>query len=416
MSSPPRNRSLPTRQLAVGLAGYCAFINLYSPQSILPLLSQEFGATAAEVSTIITVSTLAVAATAPFTGTVADVLGRKRVIVAAMFALTVPTLMVGLSTSLSGLIFWRVVQGLLLPPIFAVTVAYIGDEWPAREATTAAGIYSSGSSLGGFSGRLVTGVVADLVGWRAGFMTLAGITLAGAVAVACLLPHERRFVRSEGLIASGRQMLSHLRNRQLLATYAVGFGVLFNFISTFTYVSFHLAAPPYDLSAGWLGALFVVYLTGSVLTPWIGWAVGRFGRRRFMIAIIALWMLGIALTLSPWLTLIVVGLALGAGCGLICQAVSTSHVTTTARAGRSSAVGLYVTSFYVGGSFGAALGGVAWTVGRWPACVAMVVAMLVVMSAIVQFAWARATPSTSGPTRSQRPPDQVGLDATSSGP
>jgi len=259
-------------------------------------------------------------------------------------------------------------------------------------------------------------VVADLVGWRAGFMTLAGITLAGAVAVACLLPHERRFVRSEGLIASGRQMLSHLRNRQLLATYAVGFGVLFNFISTFTYVSFHLAAPPYDLSAGWLGALFVVYLTGSVLTPWIGWAVGRFGRRRFMIAIIALWMLGIALTLSPSLTLIVVGLALGAGCGLICQAVSTSHVTTTARAGRSSAVGLYVTSFYVGGSFGAALGGVAWTVGRWPACVAMVVAMLVVMSAIVQFAWARATPSTSGPTRSQRPPDQVGLDATSSGP
>src|SRR5579884_3571863 len=167
MNAAARRPMFSARHLAVGLAGYCAFVNLYSPQAILPLLSQEFSATAAEISTIITVSTLAVALTAPFTGTVADVLGRKRVIVAAMFALTVPTLMVGLSTSLSGLIFWRVVQGLLLPPIFAVTVAYIGDEWPAREATTAAGIYSSGSSLGGFSGRLVTGVVADLVGWRA---------------------------------------------------------------------------------------------------------------------------------------------------------------------------------------------------------------------------------------------------------
>src|SRR6188472_198860 len=129
-------------RLAAGIAGYCAFINLYSPQSILPLLSEEFHASAAEVSTIITVSTLAVALTAPFTGAVADVLGRKRVIVAAMFVLVIPTLMVGLSTSLSAVIFWRAVQGLVLPPIFAVTVAYIGDEWPAKEATTAAGIYS----------------------------------------------------------------------------------------------------------------------------------------------------------------------------------------------------------------------------------------------------------------------------------
>ena len=143
-------RTFSARQLAVGLAGYCCFINLYSPQAILPLLSGEFHASAAEVSTIITVSTLAVAVTAPFTGTVADVLGRKRVIVAAMFALVIPTLMVGLSTSLSWMIFWRGVQGLVLPPIFAVTVAYIGDEWPHNEATTAAGIYSSGSSLGGF--------------------------------------------------------------------------------------------------------------------------------------------------------------------------------------------------------------------------------------------------------------------------
>ena len=345
MKAAAQRSTFTARQLAVGLAGYCAFVNLYAPQSILPLLSQEFSASAAQVSTIITVSTLAVAVTAPFTGTVADVLGRKRVIVAAMFLLVVPTLMVGLAQSLSALIFWRAVQGLVLPPIFAVTVAYIGDEWPTHEATTAAGIYSSGSSLGGFSGRLVTGFLADLIGWRAGFMALAAIALAGAIAVAFLLPPERKFVRSQGLLASGRQMLAHFRNRQLIATYAVGFGVLFNFICTFTYVSFHLAAAPYNLSAGWLGAIFVVYLVGSALTPWTGWAVGRFGRRRFMVRVIALWIAGIALTLSPSLPLIILGLAIGAGCGLICQAISTAYVTITAKVGRSSAVGLYVTSF-----------------------------------------------------------------------
>jgi MFS transporter, YNFM family, putative membrane transport protein len=380
-------------RLAAGIAGYCAFINLYSPQSILPLLSTEFGVGAAEISTTITVSTLAVALTAPFTGTVADVLGRKRVIVAAMFVLVVPTVMVNLSTSLSALIFWRAVQGLVLPPIFAVMVAYIGDELPRHEATTVAGIYSSGSSLGGFSGRLFVGLLADLISWRAGFMALAAIAFAGAIVVAFLLPHERKFVRSEGLVASGKQMLAHLRNGQLLATYAVGFGVLFNFITTFTYVSFYLAAPPFNLSASWLGAIFVVYLTGSLLTPWTGWAVARFGRRRFTVRVIAVWGAGIALTLAPSLPLIVAGLALCAGCGLICQAISTGYVTVTAKAGRSSAVGLYVTSFYIGGSFGAALGGLAWNFGGWPACVGLVAAMLLILAAIVFFGWTRRVPA-----------------------
>jgi MFS transporter, YNFM family, putative membrane transport protein len=389
---------LSARHLAVGLAGYCCFINLYAPQSILPLLSREFGASAAAVSTIITVSTLAVALTAPFTGTVADVLGRKRVIVVAMFVLVVPTVLAGLAQSLPALIFWRAVQGLVLPPIFAVTVAYIGDEWPRHQATTAAGIYSSGSSLGGFSGRLITGFLADLVGWRWGFFALAGIAFAGAIGVWCLLPPERQFVRSEGLLASGRQMMAHFRNGQLLATFAVGFGVLFNFICTFTYISFHLAAPPYNLSATWLGALFVTYLAGSALSPWAGWAVGRFGRRRFMVRMIALWVVGIALTLAPSLPVIVVGLTISAACGLLCQAISTAYVTITARNGRSSAVGLYVTSFYVGGSFGAALGGVTWAFGGWPLCVAAVVVMLLIMAAIVFFAWTpRVPPAPSAP-------------------
>jgi predicted MFS family arabinose efflux permease len=251
------------------------------------------------------------------------------------------------------------------------------------------GVYTTGASLGGFSGRLVTGILADLIGWRNGFICLAAMTLVGAVIVAFLLPRERKFVRSEGLIASGRQMLRHFRNPQLVATYAVGFGVLFNFICTFTFISFRLAAPPYNLSATWLGAIFVVYLFGSATTPLVGRMVGLFGRRYFVLLIVAIWMAGIALTLAPPLALIVFGLALMATCGLLCQAVSTSYVAVTAQAGRSSAVGLYVTSFYLGGSVGAAAGGGAWLWGGWPACVAMMIAVLAVMAAIVAFGWER---------------------------
>ncbi len=391
MRTAPRFR-LTARQWAVGLAGYCTFVNLYSPQAILPLLSVEFGAGAAEISTIMTASTLAVALTAPFTGTVADVLGRKRVIVTAMLLLGLPTLMCALAPNLHALVFWRFVQGLVMPPVFAVTIAYIGDEWEPHEATAAAGVYTSGASIGGFSGRFITGVLSDVIGWRYALDCIALMTLAGGIAVLFLLPRERKFIRSEGLVASGKQMLQHFRNKQLLATYAVGFGVLFCFVSTFTYINFRLAAPPYNLSATWLGVIFFVYLVGSGLVPMAGWAVGRFGRRRFMIPVMGLWIGGVLLTLSGPLWLIVLGLTICASCGLICQAISTGYVTITAKAGRSSAVGLYVTSFYIGGSFGAAIGGFAWIVGGWPACVAMIVAIQLGMSAIVYFAWAHRVP------------------------
>ena len=71
-------------------AGFWAFLNLYSPQALLPVLSRELGVGAAGISSIMTASALAIAITAPFTGTLADVLGRKRVIVSAMVAVVLP--------------------------------------------------------------------------------------------------------------------------------------------------------------------------------------------------------------------------------------------------------------------------------------------------------------------------------------
>jgi MFS transporter, YNFM family, putative membrane transport protein len=378
---------LEPRKVAVAIAGFCAFLNLYSPQALLPALAREFGVGAAEISTIMTASALAIALTAPFTGAIADVLGRKRVITAAMLAVVVPMAGAALARDVGELIAWRFAQGLLLPPIFAVTVAYIGDEWPPAQVAGVAGIYIAGSSLGGFCGRFVPGVLGDLIGWRGAFLVLAALSFAGAVLLALLLPREKGFVRSEGLAASARHMLAHLRNPQLLATYAIGFGVLFNFIAVFTYVSFHLAAPPYNFSSTLLGAIFVTYLAGTAVAPTTGWMMARLGRRRFVLAVIAVWAGGAMLMLAPPLPAILAGLVLCAVCGMLCQTVATGYVTAIAKEGRSSAVGLYVTAFYIGGSMGAFLPGLAWDAGGWPAAVAMVLAMLAAMALIAAFAY-----------------------------
>jgi predicted MFS family arabinose efflux permease len=375
------------RALAIATAGFTAFVNLYSPQALLPELSHEFGVGAGEISALMTAGTAAIALTAPFTGALADVLGRKRLITVAAFAVVVPTLIMTLASSVPQLVFWRFVQGLLLPPIFTVAVAYVGDEWPPADVPRVAGLFVSGCSVGGFCGRFVTGAVADLLSWRASFAAVALLTLAGALIVTTALPRERRFVRSGGFVASARQMLAHVRNPRLLPIYAVGFGVLFNFIATFTYVSFHLAGPPYFFTPTLLGSLFATYLGGSLVVPWVGRAIALVGRRRLVLGVIAVWIAGAVMLLAPAVIVIVIGLTLCATCGLVCQAVSTGYVITTAKEGRSSAAGLYASTFYIGGSAGAFLIGFVWNATGWSGCVAAIIATQAIMAAIVALAW-----------------------------
>jgi YNFM family putative membrane transporter len=296
----------------------------------------------------------------------------------------------GFSQSLEALLFWRFVQGLLLPPIFAVSVAYIGAEWPASEATAVTGTFIAATAVGGFSGRMVTAALAEPAGWRHALFADAAITALCALIVIALLPRERSFVHGTTLKTSLRQMLAHLRNPRLVATFGVGFGIMFNFLAAFTYLGFRLAAPPFSLSTTAIGAVFVTYLISIVTAPFTGRLVSHFGRRQFGTIALTVWMCGILLTLAPSLPVIIFGLFMITGAGFYVQVCCQSFVATNAREGNSSAVGLYVTSFYVGGSFGGLIPWLLWSSTGWPGVVWLIVAMLLIMAAFVRFAWREA--------------------------
>jgi predicted MFS family arabinose efflux permease len=381
------------RRIAVTLAGLCTFIDLYATQSLLPLFAHDFGAAPAHVSLTVSATTFAVALVAPFVGIAADLLGRKRIIVGAMFFLVVPTVLIAFSATLNQVILGRFVQGLLLPPIFAVTVAYIGDEWPAAEVATVTGVYIAGSGLGGFLGRFLSGVVSEGWGWRNAFFVLAAITLVSAIAVALTLPREKRFTRAEGLAASSRAALAHLRNPRLLATFGVGFAVLYAFVATFTYVSFHLAAPPFNLSPAWLGSIFVVYLTGVVSSAVVGRAIARIGRSTVVGYALGLWVLSLLVTIVPSLAMIIIGLALASASGFVVQTCATSYLASAARRARSSAVGLYVTCYYVGRSVGGIAPAPVWRRFGWPGVVAVTMLVLVAAAWIIRRYWREPAPT-----------------------
>ena len=338
---------------AVVLAGFCAFLDLYATQPLLPLLSDIFHASKVAVSLTVTVATMGVAIAAPIIGSIADRLGRKRVIIGSVLLLAAATLLAATSRGLNQLIGWRLLQGLFTPGIFAITIAYIHEEWPAASSGRAITGYVTGTVIGGFSGRMLSGLIASHFDWHWTFIALGILNFGGAVALAVWLPHEQRFRPAPASRSWAAAVGGHLRNGQLVATYAVGFCVLFSMTALFTYVNFYLAAPPFHLQPAALGSIFFVYLVGAAITPGSARLIDRYGHKAALAAAMAVGIGGAALTLEPHLASVIAGLAVCCTGVFVAQAASTGHIGTAAKGDRALAVGLYVTCYYVGGSAGA---------------------------------------------------------------
>ncbi len=376
------------RAFALAVAGIAAFINLYAPQAILPALATTFHVPLLRTGLTVTAPLLAVAAVAPFVGAISDRLGRKRLITGAILLMLLPTLGIAAAPSFAVLLALRFAQGLAVPFIITVTVAYIGDECPGPEAIRAAGSYSIGSILGGFAGRFVAGIGADLGGWRLAFVAIAVLTAASWLAILRYLPAERRFVPTTGgLRATLAAYGEHLRNPRLLATCGIGFGMLFTNVAVFTFVDFHLSAPPLNLSPAALAFIFIVYLVGAVTTSLFTRLAVRIGRRPTLLLVLATAAAGLAITLLPGLAPAILGLAVFVAGIMAVQALSMGFIGAIVPRARSAAVGLYVTLFYIGGSLGGIVPAWAWTAARWPGVVLLLFAILAAMAALGARFW-----------------------------
>jgi len=376
------------RQLAVFVAGFCAFTNLYPVQALLPELMRAFHADAAAVGMAVAVSTLAVAVVAPFMGAISDVLGRKPVMAGSLALLGVFTLLPAMVDSLTHLVVLRFLAGLFVPGIFTVLVAYIREEWDPRGAVETTTFYISGSVLGGFGGRFIAGWAAEHWGWQAAFIALGGLDLLLLPALILWLPPSRNFQPGSGLRDSLRAMAGHFGNRRLMTAFAIGFGMLFGLVGAFSFVSLYLAQPPFSLGVGAIGSVFAVYLLGVVVTPVAGKLIPRFGRARIAVASLAVGITGLVLTLFPSLPLVVVGMALFSAPMFVVQGMCTGYVPQVAVGGASAAVGMYVCCYYIGGTLGAVVPGPLWHAFGWPGCVALMAAVQMGMALLSYRLWA----------------------------
>jgi MFS family permease len=417
LPQPPHPAPGPLAAAAVFLAGVCAFLQLYCTQPLLPLFTRLFNVTKASAGLTVSAATIAVALSAPFFGALTERLARKRVIVASILGMAIPTLLAATATSLTQLIVWRFLQGVMVPGIVAVLVTYIGEEWPPHRVPFIMSLYVSGTALGGFLGRLTAGLLADWFSWRVSFIALGLASFAGAAAVAAWLPHSRPRPRPEkdrvphvstlrhgspdltsAISTFALQVRALFRLPRLVATFAVGFNVLFSLVAVFTWITFHLAAPPFSLSTAALSSLFFVYLVGLLVTPVAGYLITRTGLRAGIAAAMLLSMAGVVLTLAPSLAVVILGLALMSSGVFIAQTASQSFLRiATPPESRVTGAGLYMTCYYLGGTAAGVVPAIFWSIGKWPACVAFILIAQSLALAIALFSWRVARPTESLP-------------------
>jgi len=376
-------------RLALFLCGCAAFLNLYATQSILQTFAASFQVSARAAGWSITVTTLAVALTAPFVSRLTGRFEQRTVISVAALLLAVPALMTAYANSFAELLVWRFIEGMLIPVVFATSVAYIGDRWRGGTVTEVTSLYVAGTVLGGFAGRFVTGVMTEYVGWREAFELLAVLSLMVGGFIQFLLPDN------PPRVARPSTTWSDVLGTPLLAAYAVGFCVLFSQVATFTYAGLYLSQAPFDLGPAALGTIYMVFLLALVVIP----VAGRLSKSRpqseLLTAAAALGVCGSALTLLPSLWCIVLGLALSSTGVFLAQAAASAFTTATARHNKAGAVGLYLTCYYLGGSFGAIVPAVIWERWGWMGCVALIIGFQLLSLLIALAGWKPLQPELS---------------------
>lgn len=368
--------------LALFLAGLATFARLYSTQPILPTLAAEYDVTAAQSAWTVSFATVGLGLALLVAGPASEVLGRTPLMFASLFASSVVALTCGLVHSWPLLLGLRALEGVLLAGLPAVAMAYVADEVHREDTSKAAGLYVGGTALGGMTGRLLTGFLADLFGWRLALVGIGVVGLACAAGTFALLPRSRRFRPAPASVAHLWRTTRELStDPAMLCLFGIAFTAMGAFVGVFNVLGFRLEGPPYGLSVGVAGLVFLTYALGSVSSAWAGRAVARWGHRRVEPYLVLMMLAGVLVTAATPLWAVVVGVAVMTFGFFAVHGVASGWVASRASLGtgaKGQAGSLYLFSYYLGSSILGAVAGQAWTAAAWPGVVGLAAVLVAV--------------------------------------
>lgn len=364
---------------ALFLAGFITFANLYITQPLLPTFADVFHVSPAMASLSLSVTTFALAVSLIIVSSLSEAWGRKSLMTISIFAASILTLALAFSPNFETIIILRVFQGIVFAGLPAIAMAYLGEEMEPASLGVAMGLYISGNSVGGLSGRVIIGTITDHYNWHIGMIVLGGISLLVSVLFVWMLPSSKHFsARPLQLKALAKTLYQHMKDPSMLCLYGIGFVLMGSFVTLYNYIGFKLMAPPYNLSATIVGWIFVIYLVGTFSSAWFGSLADRYGRQRMLLLAIAIMLAGAIVTLNGLLTLKIIGITVFTFGFFAAHSIASGWVSKRASHDKAQASSLYLFFYYFGSSVGGTVGGVFWMKYGWVGVIAMIALFLVI--------------------------------------
>jgi YNFM family putative membrane transporter len=365
--------------VALFAGGLNTFAILYSTQPIMPELSREFHISPTAASLSLSVTTFALAVSMLLVGSLSEVWGRKPIMTFSLFAASVLSVLTVFIPDFHFLLGVRILQGIVLAGLPAIAMAYLGEEIEPTHLGVAMGLYISGNSIGGMSGRLITGMLADLFNWRVALSVIGVLSIIASFLFWFSLPPSKNFhPRSLEIGKLIKSMISHLKDPGLLCLYGIGFFLMGSFVALYNYIGYLLIAPPYSLSQTLVGWIFIVYIVGTFSSTWMGRMADKYGRPKVLGVTLLIMFIGACMTLNINLLLKIIGIAVFTFGFFGGHSIASSWVGRRSTHDKAQASSLYLFFYYVGSSIGGTAGGMFWTSYGWDGVVSMIVCYLMI--------------------------------------
>ncbi|PFA62838.1 MFS transporter [Bacillus sp. AFS015802] len=365
--------------LALFAGGFSTFAILWGTQPLLPEIANEFDLSPAASSLSQSSTTIALAISLLIAGSLSDVYGRKSVMTFSLLASSILAICTGFASGFHMLVAGRILQGITLAGLPAVAMAYLGEEIEAKSLGMAMGLYISGNSIGGMSGRIISGVLTDYFSWHIALMGIGVISLLSTIIFLMLLPPSAHFKPQTFKLKSlAGSLFSQFNVPGLTSLFTIGFLLMGGFVSLYNYIGFELIAPPYSLSQTVVGFIFIVYIVGTFSSTWMGMLADQYGKKKILPLSLVIMLAGVITTLHPNLWVKIIGIAVFTYGFFAGHSIASSWVGRIAVHDKAQASALYLSAYYAGSSVGGTVSGSFYHQWNWPGVVWMIVILSVV--------------------------------------
>jgi predicted MFS family arabinose efflux permease len=342
----------------LALAGFAAGGGMRLMDPLLPLLAADFGVGVAAIAPVVAGFTLAYGAGQLVTGPLGDRYGKVRVAAIALVLYGVGLAVSAAAWDLSSMVVLRTATGLVAGAVIPLAIAWIGDAVPYEERQATIGRFLTGMVMAQLLVGPVSGVMAEIAGWRASFLVLAGLALVvGVLLLRRAVPEPRAgTVRGLGLSQYG-VLLRAPAGRRLMGAAALDGAALFG--GAFPFVGAYLIEV-FSLSPGQAGLVVAGFGIGAfIYTRLAKRLVARLGEQGLVGAggaILAVALAGLAVAPAWWVVALLqvpTGMAFYMFHGVL-QARATEALPES----RATAVSAFAMALFLGQSLGALAFGV----------------------------------------------------------